>query len=91
MSKIPAEGILRYEEILRLVRVGAAQGIRKVRITGGEPLVRREIVRFVLGLSSVEGIVDRCLTTNGVLLKELARDLKGAGLTRVTVSELAGR
>ena len=86
VSKIPAKDILRYEEILRLVRIGAAQGIRKVRITGGEPLVRRGIVRFVSELRSVEGIVDRCLTTNGVMLKEFARDLKGAGLNRVTVS-----
>lgn len=86
VRKIPATDILRYEEILRVVRIGAAQGIRKVRITGGEPLVRRGIVRFVSGLSSVEGIVDRCLTTNGVLLKSLARDLKAAGLNRVTVS-----
>jgi cyclic pyranopterin phosphate synthase len=86
LAKIPAEDILRYEEILRLIRVGVAQGIRKVRITGGEPLARRGIARFVSELSGVEGIVDRCLTTNGVLLKGLARDLKRAGLDRVTVS-----
>ncbi len=86
VSKIPAEDILRYEEILRLVRLGAAQGIRKVRITGGEPLARRGIAGFVSRLSSVEGIVDRCLTTNGVLLRGLAGELKRAGLNRVTVS-----
>lgn len=86
VPKIPAEDILRYEEILRLVRIGAEQGIRKVRITGGEPLVRKGIVGFVSGLRSVEGIVDRCLTTNGVLLKGLVQDLKEAGLNRVTVS-----
>ena len=86
VSKIPAGDILRYEEILRLVRIGAAQGIRKVRITGGEPLVRSGIAGFVSKLSSVEGIVDLCLTTNGVLLKGLARDLKRAGLNRVTIS-----
>lgn len=86
VSRIPAEDILRYEEILHLVRIGAAQGIRKVRITGGEPLARKGISGFVSGLSSVEGIVDRCLTTNGVLLKGLAGELKRAGLNRVTVS-----
>lgn len=86
ISKIPAGDILRYEEILRLVRIGAAQGIRKVRITGGEPLVRSGIAGFVSRLRSVEDIVDLCLTTNGVLLKGLARDLKRAGLNRVTIS-----
>jgi cyclic pyranopterin phosphate synthase len=86
VEKIPAGDILRFEEILRLVRIGAAQGIRKVRITGGEPLVRSGIAGFVSKLSSLEGIVDLCLTTNGVLLKGLARDLKRAGLHRVTIS-----
>ncbi len=86
VSKIPAEHILRYDEILRLVRIGAAQGIRKVRITGGEPLARSGIAGFVSSLSSVEKIEDRCLTTNGVLLKGLAGELKRAGLDRVTVS-----
>jgi len=86
ISRIPSEKILRYEEILEVVRAGAALGIRKIRITGGEPLVRKDITRFLSSLQSVEGIVDVCLTTNGVLLKGMARSLKQAGLDRVTVS-----
>jgi cyclic pyranopterin phosphate synthase len=86
VPRTPAEEILRYEEILRLIRIGATLGIRKVRITGGEPLVRKGIAAFIASLSSVNGILDCCLTTNGVLLKGLAGDLKQAGLRRVTVS-----
>ena len=86
VPQLPAKDILRYEEILRLVCIGAGLGIRKVRITGGEPLVRKGIAAFVSSLTSVPRIVDFCLTTNGILLKGLARDLKQAGLNRVTVS-----
>lgn len=86
VSHLPAENILRYEEILRIVRIGSSLGIRKVRITGGEPLVRKGFTGFISSLSSVQGIVDFCLTTNGVLLKDLSRELKQAGLQRVTVS-----
>jgi cyclic pyranopterin phosphate synthase len=78
--------ILSYEEMLRIVRVFAAEGISKVRLTGGEPLVRRGIVEFVSDLSRIEGIEDLSLTTNGVLLRELAQDLKQAGLRRVNIS-----
>ena len=83
---IPPGEILRYEEILRLVRIATALGIRKIRLTGGEPLVRRDITRLVSSIAAVEGILDCCLTTNGVLLKDLAGGLKRAGLDRVTVS-----
>jgi len=78
--------ILRYEEILRLVRIGTTLGIRKIRITGGEPLARRGIADFIASLRSQQEIVDCCLTTNGVLLKDLAGPLKASGLDRVTVS-----
>ena len=78
--------ILTYEEILRIVRVFAAEGISKVRLTGGEPLVRKGIVDFVSDLSRIEGIEDLSLTTNGVLLMELAQGLKKAGLKRVNIS-----
>ena len=83
---IPHQEILTYEEILRIVRVFAAQGISKIRLTGGEPLVRKGIVDFVARVSEIEGIKDLSLTTNGILLKELARPLKEAGLKRVNIS-----
>jgi GTP 3',8-cyclase len=78
--------ILTYEEILRIVRVFAAEGISKIRLTGGEPLVRKGIVQFISQLSQIKEIEDLSLTTNGILLKELAHDLKQAGLRRVNVS-----
>ncbi|NWG04085.1 MAG: GTP 3',8-cyclase MoaA [Syntrophaceae bacterium] len=83
---IPHEEILSYEEILRLVRVFAAEGISKVRLTGGEPLVRKGIVHFISSLSQIKEIKDLTLTTNGVLLKEFAHDLKKAGLKRINIS-----
>ena len=69
---IDHEDILRYEEILHLVRVYAQEGITKVRITGGEPLVRKGIVKFITELSAIPGIRDLSMTTNGILLKEFA-------------------
>ncbi len=83
---IDHEDILRYEEILRLVRVYAQEGINKVRITGGEPLVRKGIVNFITELSAIPGIRDLSMTTNGVLLKDFARPLKVAGLKRINIS-----
>lgn len=81
-----AKNILRYEEILRVATVACANGVSKIRITGGEPLVRRGIVDFLAELSAVPGLKDLSLTTNGVLLKEYAPALKAAGLRRVNVS-----
>lgn len=81
-----SKNILRYEEILRLVRLSASHGVSKVRITGGEPLVRKGIVEFLRDVASVPGIKDLSLTTNGVLLKDYAQKLKDAGLKRVNVS-----
>jgi cyclic pyranopterin phosphate synthase len=83
---ISHKAILTYEEILRIVRVFATEGISKVRLTGGEPLVRKGIVDFISRLSQIEEIKDLSLTTNGILLKEYARDLKRAGLKRINVS-----
>jgi len=91
---MPEEGIplishqemLTYEEILRIVRVFASEGISKVRLTGGEPLVRKRIVDFISRLSQIEEIKDLSLTTNGLLLKDLADVLKHAGLKRVNIS-----
>ncbi len=78
--------ILRFEEIYRLVRLLAKCGVRKVRLTGGEPLVRKNIVYLVEKLAGIEGIDELTLTTNGVLLESLAEELKDAGLQRVNVS-----
>jgi len=78
--------ILRYEEIERIIRLFADCGIDSVRLTGGEPLVRRDVVSLVAALARTEGIEQVALTTNGVLLESMAADLKVAGLTRVNVS-----
>ncbi|MEK6790721.1 MAG: GTP 3',8-cyclase MoaA [Deltaproteobacteria bacterium] len=78
--------ILRYEELLRIARIAAGHGVSKVRITGGEPLIRRGLVDFIGALSAIKGIDDLSLTTNGVLLKQYAGQLKSAGLKRVNVS-----
>jgi cyclic pyranopterin phosphate synthase len=86
IPSIPHGEILRYEEIWRIVRVFATEGISKVRLTGGEPLVRKGITEFISRLSKIEGIEDLSLTTNGVLLKEFAQDLKKAGLKRINIS-----
>jgi cyclic pyranopterin phosphate synthase len=78
--------ILRYEEILRIVQVGAGLGISKVRVTGGEPLVRKGVYAFLSELSRIPGIRDLSLTTNGVLLMENIENIRSAGVTRINVS-----
>lgn len=91
---MPAEGlpwlkkaeILSYEEIVRLARVAAGIGIEQIRLTGGEPLVRRDVPELVYQLRQIEGLRSLSLTTNGILLKQLAGPLAQAGLTRINVS-----
>ncbi|UCC98488.1 MAG: GTP 3',8-cyclase MoaA [Phycisphaerales bacterium] len=83
---IPHEEILTFEEIERLVGLLAGCGIRKVRLTGGEPLVRKGIVELVRRLAPIEGIEEVSLTTNGVLLAPMAAELKAAGAGRVNIS-----
>jgi cyclic pyranopterin phosphate synthase len=78
--------LLTFEEIARTVRIMAALGVGKVRITGGEPLLRRDIEKLVAMLAPIEGIRDLTLTTNGALLARKAKLLRDAGLSRVTVS-----
>ena len=78
--------LLTFEEIERVVRVLVDLGIRKVRLTGGEPLLRRDLPELVARLSRIDGIEDLALTSNGVLLGRMAEDLVAAGLRRVTVS-----
>jgi cyclic pyranopterin phosphate synthase len=77
---------LTFEEIHRIVGLFAECGISKVRLTGGEPLVRKNIVQLVRELAAIAGIEDLALTTNGVLLETMAEELKAAGLNRVNVS-----
>ncbi len=83
---IPHGDLLSYEEICAVVRAAGALGIMKVRLTGGEPLVRSELPILIRMLSQIEGIDDISLSTNGTLLKKYALELKQAGLKRVNVS-----
>jgi cyclic pyranopterin phosphate synthase len=83
---LPHESILRLEETARLVKIFAGLGVSKVRITGGEPLVRRNVVELIKLLSRDSRITDIAMTTNGVLLERHAESLRRAGLSRVTVS-----
>ncbi len=83
---LPRSEILSYEEIQRLVQVAASMGINKVRLTGGEPLMRPNISKLIELLSQVAGIDDISLTTNGILLSKYAVKLRKAGLKRVNVS-----
>lgn len=80
------ETILRYEEIAQVVRLAAEQGISEIRLTGGEPLIRKDLPELVALISSVPGITDISLTTNGVLLADQAEALAKAGLKRINVS-----
>jgi cyclic pyranopterin phosphate synthase len=77
---------LSFEEILRLARLFVAQGVRKIRLTGGEPLLRANLADLIGDLTSIAGIEDVALTTNGILLERHAAELKAAGLNRITVS-----
>jgi len=78
--------LLSYEEITRLARIFVAHGVEKIRLTGGEPLVRRDLPELVSQLSQIEGLQDLTLTTNGSLLRDRAKALREAGLQRITVS-----
>ena len=91
---MPAEGvplkkhedILSFDEITEIVRIGAKLGINKIRITGGEPLVRKDLPILIQMISEIEGIEDIGMTTNGILLPKYAKELKAAGLKRVNIS-----
>jgi len=82
---LPRRAILRFEEIRRVVRIFVELGVRKVRVTGGEPLLRHDLPQLVAMLAEIEGI-ELALTTNGALLPKYARELADAGMHRVTVS-----
>jgi GTP 3',8-cyclase len=84
---LPRADLLSFEEITRLARIFVDQGVEKVRLTGGEPLVRRDIEKLIAMLTSIPGLADIALTTNGSLLTpQKARALKDAGLKRITIS-----
>ncbi len=83
---MPHDELLSYEEIATIVRIAARMGIGKVRLTGGEPLVRADLVTLVEMLGTIEGITEVSLTTNGQILAQHARELKRAGLMRVNIS-----
>ncbi len=86
VSSIPHAEILRTEEILRIVRVAAGLGISHIRLTGGEPLVRKGVVNLIRDMKAIPGIDNISLTTNGALLASMAPALKEAGLDRINMS-----
>ena len=86
ICKMDHRDVLRYEEITKIVREGVKFGITRIRLTGGEPLVRPGIEDLIKGIKAVEGIDEISLTTNGQLLKDMAAGLKEAGLDRVNIS-----
>src|SRR5579859_8005441 len=82
----PRANILSFEEIERVVRIAAGLGIQKVRLTGGEPLLRRDVERLIERIVKFPGITDLALTTNGFLFRQKGRALHNAGLRRVSFS-----
>ncbi len=86
VEKLEHESILSVDECIEICRVCAGMGVKKVRITGGEPLVRRGIIDICRGAASIDGIEELCLTTNGLLLPRYAKELKEAGVTRLNLS-----
>ncbi len=86
VRKRPHSEICSVEELVEITRQAAALGVRKVRLTGGEPLVRRGILEICRGVAALEGVEELCLTTNGTALSHMARPLKEAGVTRLNVS-----
>ncbi len=86
VCKMEHSDILRYEEIIEIVRESTGLGISKIRLTGGEPLVRPGIEELITGIKALDGIKEVSLTTNGILLGDMAAGLKKAGLNRVNIS-----
>lgn len=86
VPRIPHSDILRYEEIISFLRIAVDAGVKKIRLTGGEPLVRKNVPRLIGMIRTITGIEDLSMTTNGILLEENAQHLADAGLTRVNIS-----
>jgi GTP 3',8-cyclase len=85
-NPISHDQVLSFEEITSIVKVAVSMGINKIRLTGGEPLVRKNIPDLVSMIAGVEGVTDLCMTTNGMLLEHYAKVLKESGLNRLNVS-----
>lgn len=86
IKKVSRDEILKFEELIEIIKVAVKCGVNKVRITGGEPLVRLGVEDFIKEVATIKGIEDLALTTNGILLKQKAKKLKDAGLHRVNIS-----
>lgn len=86
LSLIGHQDILTYEEMLRIARIASGNGITKIRLTGGEPLVRKDITGFVARLHTIPGISEISMTTNGILLDTFAEGLRRAGMKRINIS-----
>ncbi len=86
IRRLSHNDILTYEEILRIVRIGVKLGITKLRVTGGEPLVRKGVYEFLGELNRIKGVTDISLTTNGVDLKENLAKIQSAGIKRINIS-----
>ena len=86
LTKLAHDELLSYDELLRVVRVAVGMGIAKVRLTGGEPLTRRNVMRFISDLTRIDGLNDVRITTNGVLLEHYGRELLAAGVGKVNIS-----
>jgi cyclic pyranopterin phosphate synthase len=86
VNAIPHEDVLSYEELLRVARAAVSIGVEKIRVTGGEPLVRKGIIPFLEQLSLIPGLKRLVLTTNGILLPEMAAELRCAGVESLNIS-----
>ncbi|MBN1883033.1 MAG: GTP 3',8-cyclase MoaA [Deltaproteobacteria bacterium] len=86
VTQIGHDEVMRFEEIVTLVRAAASVGFQRIRLTGGEPLIRRDITELVRMIGDVKGLTDLSMTTNGVLLEEKAEELFNAGIRRVNIS-----
>lgn len=84
--RLDHQDLLSYEELLRVVRVAVAMGISKLRLTGGEPLVRKDVMRFIDQLAKIDNLNDIRITTNGVLLEKFAEPLADAGIRKINIS-----
>lgn len=84
--KLPHNAILSVEELIEIGRASVACGVKKIRLTGGEPLVRRGILEICRGLAALDGLSELCMTTNGSLLREYAVSLRQAGVDRLNIS-----
>ena len=86
VCKLKHEDLISHEDIVKAVKVAAKLGVKKIRLTGGEPLVKKDIVKLAADIKSIPGIEELCITTNGILLKQYGKDLKAVGVDRINLS-----